>query len=348
MTTEPQTIEEDAASAHLSDDASSGVDISILIVGFNSKGLTMDCLEGLYEHTRGPSVEVLYTDCSNDGSMREVPKRFPAVRVIDNTENLGFGRGNNFLARHARGRYILLINPDTLINDNAIGALFDFAERTPIAGAWGGVTKLPDGGIESSCQQPAHNLGCSLLMLCGLSSLACPDVTKADANGMDVPSLSGAFMMLPRDLWEQLGGFDESFFMYCEETDLCHRVHQQGKPVLITNESSIVHLVGSGSAFSAKRMLSMSRGAMHFARKHHSPLYVFATGLVRWVHNATRYALGLVGRPLIGAQRAARLRERHKQIVMQPGQWYGGWNESNTNALKPTAASTNQPQANAS
>ena len=301
--------------------------ISILIVGYNTKALVLDCLDGLYAHTQGPSFEVLFVDCSNDGSEQAIRERFPQVRVIDNDENLGFGRGNNFLARHANGQYLLLLNPDTQIQDNAIGSLYDFACSTPDAGAWGGITRLPDGTIDPGCRQSGPGLGNALLMLFGLGSLTLPNVEADDGGGVDVPSLSGAYMMLPHDLWHQLGGFDESFFMYCEETDLCLRVRKAGRRVLITTQSSIVHLVGSGSSQSPKRMVALTRGGMHLTRKHYGPIRVYTTAMIRWLYSASRYTLGVVAIPLIGGERAEQLRKRHAPIFCKPGQWLGGWEQ---------------------
>lgn len=335
MTSKP--LENQIAAKAPGDEAPSQVGpmISVLIVGYNTKDLVLDCLEGLYEHTQGLSFEVLFVDCSSDGSEQAIRDRFPLVRVIDNDQNLGFGRGNNFLARHAKGDYVLLLNPDTLIKDNAIGALYQFAQETPDAGAWGGVTRLPSGDIDPGCQQMGPGLGGAVLKLFGMSSMVVPDVEADQGDGVEVASLTGAFMMLPRDLWEQLGGFDESFFMYCEETDLCYRVKQAGRRVLITTRSSIIHLVGSGSAQSAKRMVAMTRGGMHLSRKHNGSVHVLIDATLRWLYSATRLALGVLGKPVIGSERAAQLRSRHSPIVCKPGQWFGGWNEPPKPAPQP-------------
>lgn len=297
--------------------------LSVLIVGYNTKQLVLDCLEGLFEHTRGLNYEVLFVDNSSDGSELAIREKFPRVRVIDNDENMGFGRGNNFLAQHAAGEYLLLLNPDTLVQNNAIGLLYEFAKQHPEGGAWGGVTRLPNGSVDPGCKQAGIGLGKSILLMIGLSKMACPDVTSGKV--IDVPSLSGAFMLMPSSLWKQLGGFDETFFMYSEETDLCYRVRKSGRRVLITPKSSIVHLVGSGSSHSPKRLMSMNRGGMHLTRKHFGPVYIFLDGLIRWLHSAMRFSIGIVGLPLIGKERAARLRAAHAPIVFSPGQWFCGW-----------------------
>lgn len=300
--------------------------VSVLIVGYNTKDLVLQCLEGVFKHTQGIDYEVLFVDNSEDGSEQAVREAFPDVVVIDNDQNLGFGRGNNLLARHAKGHYILLLNPDTLVNDNAIGQLYDFAEQHPHGGAWGGVTRLPDGAVDPGCKQPGVGVGKALLLLAGLAKYACPPVDSA-SKAMDVPSLSGAFMMLERSLWEQLGGFDESFFMYAEETDLCYRVRKTGRRVLITPEASIVHLVGSGAAHSPKRMLALTRGDMHLARKHFGPVRLAVFAMVRWLYSLTRYLLGVFAMPVIGSDRAAKLRQRHTPIICHPKQWLYGWSE---------------------
>jgi hypothetical protein len=336
---QPKTDDQtDREAENLRDAIAAAPAISILIVGYNTKDLVLECLAGVFEHTQGPTFEVLFVDCSEDGSEEAIRERFPQVRVIDNDENLGFGRGNNFLARYAEGDYVLLLNPDTLIRDNAIGELYEFAQRTPEAGAWGGVTRLPDGSIDPGCQQAGPGLGNSLLTLLGMSERTKPDVESDQETGVEVASLSGAFMMLPRTLWNELGGFDESFFMYCEETDLCCRVRQQGRGVRITPKSSIVHLVGSGSGQSPKRMLALTRGGMHLARKHHGTAYVFTIAVLRWLYSASRFVVGVIGAPLVGRERAAALRKRHADIVTKPGQWFGGWsNVVDATPAKPEA-----------
>ncbi len=299
--------------------------VSVLIVGYKSKDLLADCLDGLLKHTAGVEMEVLYTDCSNDGSMAMVRDRYPAVRVIDNTENLGFGGGNNFLARHARGDYLLLLNPDTLVRDNAVGELVACAGDYPEGGAWGGITELPEGRIDPGCQQTGPGLRYSLAHLLGLGRIIAGGV-RPDANQpAPVATLSGAFMMIRRDLWEQLGGFDETFFMYCEEMDLCYRIHQAGYRIIMTPRARIVHLVGSGSGQSAARMIALTKGAIHFNRKHYGKLYNATDITLRWLYSASRYTLGLIGQPLVGAKRAAELRARHRPIITRPGQWNKGW-----------------------
>ena len=299
--------------------------VSVLIVGYNTKDLLMDCLDGLFKHTHGVDFEVLYADCSDDGSVQAVREKFPAVRVIDNDENLGYGRGNNFLARHARGEYLLLLNPDTLVRDNAVGALYDCAREHPEAGAWGGETELPDGNMDPGCKQTGPGLRFLVSYIFGMSKLVAGGLPNDASEAAPVATLTGAFMMVQRDLWDRLGGFDESFFMYCEEMDLCYRIKQAGHDIVMTPKARIVHLVGSGSGQSPARMIALSKGATHFNRKHFGKLYTAVDIVLRWFYSFTRYALGVIGMPLVGRERARTLRNRHLPIITRPCQWTKGW-----------------------
>lgn len=306
-------------------DAEQGPAVSVLIVGYNTKDLLMDCLDGLFEHTHGVDFEVLYADCSDDGSVQAVRERFPAVRVIDNDENLGYGRGNNFLAHHARGEYLLLLNPDTRIRDNAVGELYDCAREIPDAGAWGGETELPDGRIDPGCRQTGPGLRYLLSYLLGMSKLVAGGLPVDAREAAPVATLTGAFMMVRRELWDRLGGFDETFFMYCEEMDLCYRIKQTGHAVVMTPKARIIHLVGSGSGQSPARMIALTKGAAHFNRKHYGKLYFATDFVLRWLYSFSRVALGVIGRPLLGKERARTMRQRHLPIITRPGDWIKGW-----------------------
>lgn len=314
-------------------------DVSILIVGYKTKDLVADCIRGLYEHTSGICFEVIFVDCSDDGSAEMLAKDFPQVRVIENNENLGFGRGNNLVAKHAQSDLLLLLNPDTLIRDNAIAQLFAFAQSKPDAGAWGGRTMLPDGRIDPGCFQTGPGLLTAFFRMIGLKALGLGGLSKGATQPGEVPILTGAYMMVRRDVWEKLGGFDESFFMYCEETDLCVRIRQAGYQIWMTPNSMITHLVGSGSADSPKRMLAMCKGAMHLDRKHFGAMHTLCEGLLRWTHSLSRYAVGVLLVPIKPAKSKS-MRDKHRQVVFQPSQWWGGWGDPQTPSATQPATDT--------
>lgn len=319
-------------------------EVSILIVGYNTKELVADCLRGLYEHTVGVEFEVLYVDCSDDGSVQMLARDFPQVRVIENNQNLGFGRGNNLLARHAKGKRLLLLNPDTIISDNAIGELNALADSEPDAGAWGGMTVLPDGRVDPGCKQPGPGLKYLVYRMVGLRSASEAGLSKNADMPQEVPVLTGAFMMVRRDVWQQLKGFDESFFMYCEETELCLRIWQSGNRILMTPKSRITHLVGSGSSDSPTRMLAMTKGNRQMARKHFGTLHNLCDGVLRWLYSLTRYLAGIILVP-IKPDKARRMRGKHRLVVFRLQDWWSGWENTpqSQNSEVSTASETTKP-----
>ncbi len=302
------------------------IDVSVLVVCYRSREYVGDCLAGLYEHTRGVSFEVLLLDNSDDGAAEWVREHYPQTTVIDNRDNLGFAGGNNALADHARGRYLLLLNPDTLVRDNAVGELAACAAAHPGHGAWGGVTVYPSGEREPTSQQAAPGLWSELLLALGLGRLRRGGLPAGASAPREVAVLSGAFMMVEASLWRELGGFDPSFFLYSEEVDFCCRLRRRtGRRPIMTPASRVVHLVGKSSGDSAERALGIYRGKMHLDRKLHGGWHVGALGAVMWLGAAVRWGMGGVLRPLLGAERAQRWRQRYAADARRPGAWWGGY-----------------------
>lgn len=305
---------------------SSGPEVSVIIVGYRSKALIVDCLQSIYAHTSDLSVEVIVIDNSDDGTVEAVRERFPQVQVIDNRRNLGFGPGNNLAAAHAGGRYLLFLNPDTLLLDDAIGKLTVFAKAHPEAGVWGGVCVLPDGKVDPGSCQVVPTVGEMALALVGLSSLRRKPIRRDEGFAGQVPVVSGAFMMVDAVLWREMGGFDESFKLYSEEVDLCRRVREKGRRVLMTGAARVRHLVGHGSVYSPSRTMAKTRGCMHYIRKHRRwPGQVTAAAVLIWIHALSRYVAGVALFPVLGQQRANTLRAAFGPIVLRPCAWWSGW-----------------------
>ena len=317
-----------ALSGLLGVDANSGdhrPDISVLIVCYESKDLVLNTLRGLFEHTRGCTFEVLLTDCSHDGTEQEVAKQFPTVRIFSAPENLGFARGNNFLARHAKGRFLLLLNPDVEIDENAVGELYLCAEQEPAAGGWGGLTYLRDGRVDPSSCQSTPNLRRLFLGVIGFEHWTRGGLSRTETRPREVEALSGAFMMLTAKLWQEMGGFDESFFMYAEELDLCYRLRRAGFPLVMTPKSQVIHLVGSGSGRSPKRIAAITRAKMHFLRKHRGTVIAALGGIFLW---STAMKKVIAAKILGSISRNKRLMEVSKAYAItafHPRDWWGGY-----------------------
>lgn len=303
-------------------------DISVLIVCYKSKDLVVNTLQGLYDHTTGCSFEVLLTDCSHDGTEQEVAKRFPAVRIVSAPENLGFARGNNYLASHAKGRYLLLLNPDVEIHENAVGELYLCAEREPAAGGWGGRTYLKNGQVDPSSCQSTPNLRRLLLGAIGFEHWTRGGLSPAETQPRCVEALSGAFMMLTAKRWQELGGFDESFFMYAEELDLCYRLRASGLLLLMTPKSKVIHLVGSGAGRSPKRIASITRAKMHFLRKHRGPLIAALGGFLMWSTAMKKVLAAKILGSVFGNNRLMEVSNAYAITAFHPRDWWGGYSRS--------------------
>lgn len=214
------------------------LDVSILIISYNTRELTLACLESVYAQTAGVSFEVIVVDnASIDGSAAAVAERFPQCRLVALEKNVGFAGGNNLAAKHATGRYLLLLNPDTVVLENAAGRAVRFADEHADAGIVGGRTFFGDGSLNRNSCHGAPTPWSLFCMGTGLSSLLRrsgwfnPEGLgswKRDSV-RSVDAVTGCFLLIRRELWEKLGGFDESFFMYGEDTDLCQRAWRAGQ-----------------------------------------------------------------------------------------------------------------------
>jgi GT2 family glycosyltransferase len=253
--------------------------VSILVISYNTRAMTLACLESVVAETTVPCEIVVLDNASPDGSAAAVaaafpPESFPAVRLIASDANHGFALGNNLAARQARGRYLLLLNPDTLVLENAIDRLVHFAERTPAAGIWGGRTLKGDMTLDPTCAFGDQTLWSLFCRASGLA-LAFPDspVLNSELYGgwrrdseRAVDVVQGCFLLIRRELWERLGGFDPVFAMYGEEADLCARARALGAAPRMTPEATIVHYGGAASARRADREVMIMRARVTLTR----------------------------------------------------------------------------------
>lgn len=297
--------------------------VSIIVVSYNTRAMTLDCLRSIAAETRAPHEVILLDNVSPDGSAAAVAEAFPEVRLIASAENHGFAKGNNIAAEQARGEYLLLLNPDTLVLDGAIDKLVAFARRQPSAGIWGGRTLKGDLTLDPSCafgDQTLWSIFCrttGLSLLFRRSAFFNPEYYggwQRDSE-RDVGTIMGCFLLIRRDLWQRLGGFDLSFVMYGEETDLCRRARDLGlaRPRL-TPEAEIVHF-GGGSAPRAARDILKLKARVTLARRH-LPAWQRPLGL--WL-----IRIWPLTRKLSGAL-AGRLTGR-ESIALKTGYWGDIW-----------------------
>lgn len=297
-------------------------DVSVLIVAYNSRDFIRDCVGSVIAHTQC-NHEILLIDNGRDGTADLVAREFPSVRIVPSRGNIGFGKGNNALAAAARGRYLLMLNPDTWLYDPAIDRLLDFAQSQP-AGAWGGVTTYPDGTLDTGNFLSIPTVP-GLLRNAFVGSNV--GVRRAELEALRQPEqvdvLCGGLMMLPRDTWDRLGGFDESFLLYSEEIDLFTRLAQIGQEAWITPDCKIIHNVGSGAPHSATRLMFATTGAMHYARRHWQAPLAQVAGLALWLEAARRWGTSLAVGVASKAHRARR--KAYDRVVLKPWLWWNGY-----------------------
>jgi N-acetylglucosaminyl-diphospho-decaprenol L-rhamnosyltransferase len=253
--------------------------VSILVISYNTRDMTLACLRSVFEQTTVASFEVIVVDnASGDESADAIEREFPQVRLIRSADNLGFAVANNLAARNARGNFLLLLNPDTLVLDHAIDRLMAFAGERPNARIWGGRTLFGDGSLNPASCWRFMSLWSLFTLATGLTSL-CRDSRLFNPEGYggwrrdcvrEVEIVTGCLLLIRRDLWDKLGGFDGSFFMYGEEADLCYRARELGIRPMMTPDATIIHYDGASDRMLSAKMTKLLSGKILFMRKHWS------------------------------------------------------------------------------
>jgi len=263
--------------------------LSIVIICWNDLNVIRDCLESVYRETSSITFEIIVSDNgSTDTSVNYIHEHFPDVRIVQNGANLGFARGNNAGLTVARGEYVLILNPDTIVHDRALEKLVAYADRCPEGGAFGARVLNPDG----SFQNPARPLPTAFgLLICALdlrwlgqlSHVFESDVYYGWSGRTEraVGFQSGCCLMVRRALLERLHGFDERFFYHFEETDLCCRIWKAGSTVMFYPGAEITHLGGqSVGRFPIRFALETYRSRYRYFHKHFG---MTSVAHVRWL-----------------------------------------------------------------
>ncbi|MCR9212728.1 MAG: glycosyltransferase family 2 protein [Proteobacteria bacterium] len=252
-------------------------EVSIIVVSFNTKEMTLECLRSVYEQTTQVSFELIVVDnASQDQSAEAIASEFPHLNLIASEDNLGFAAANNLAATKASGEYVLLLNPDTLVLDHAIDKILAFAKSSPDARLWGGRTLFGDRSLNpTSCwhQMTIWSLFCYATGLSGMF----PESGLFNSEGyggwkrdtvQEVDIVTGCFLLITTSLWRQLDGFDRRFFMYGEDADLCLRAKKAGASPIITPEATIVHYGGQSEKIVTDKMVRLLTAKVTLMRTH--------------------------------------------------------------------------------
>lgn len=257
--------------------------ISIIIVSWNTKALLQQCLESLLQDIGLEYSNLVFVvdNNSSDASAEMVRSKFPTVNLIANKDNLGFGKANNQVLRQLTTQYVFLLNPDTKILPGSIKKLIEFADQHPRAGIVAPQLLNEDLTIQRSCRT-FPSLPNMFYELSGLSKLfpkiktfrnyKMLDFDHQTARQVDQPE--GAGLLIRKAVLDEVGVFDEKFFMLFEEVDLCYRIKKAGWDIWFYPESKITHYYGQSiKQVKAKMIISSHKGMYHYWSKHHQRWY---------------------------------------------------------------------------
>jgi GT2 family glycosyltransferase len=241
--------------------------VSAIVVSFNTRAMTLDCLKALESTLEGVHSEIIVVDnASTDDSVKAIRENFPRVRLIARETNGGFGAANNEGMRVAKGRFFLLLNSDAFPERMAVPALLAFMTDNPRAGAVGPRLSNADGSLQISCHpfpSPLFAWLENLWLTRGYARWAHDCVRRVDF-------VIGACLLVRRETYEQVGGFDETFFMYSEEADWQRRMRDAGWERVFVPAARVTHLGGaSGAAEEARIRRHFFESLDHYERKHH-------------------------------------------------------------------------------
>ena len=251
--------------------------LSIIIVSWNTRDILRDCLSSIYDTASDIPLEVIVIDnASSDGSTTMIKTLFPNVMLIENTANSGFAAANNQGIKIATGSFILLLNPDTMVLDDALKNSLSFAGQHPDAAVIGCKVLNPDRTLQPTCfMYPSLlNMAISAVFLNKLFPhnrfFARERMGWWQRNDVrEVQVVTGCFMMVRKDAIDQVGMLDDNFFIYGEETDWCYRFRKAGWKILFTPDAQIVHLGGqSTKQVPAAMIVKLRMGILQYIRKH--------------------------------------------------------------------------------
>jgi len=261
-------------------------DLSVIVLNWNAREDLRRCLASVEAHPPAHDVRIVVADNdSHDGSAEMVAAEFPQHVLVRHPRNAGFGAGNNRALPLATGRYVMFLNPDTVVWERAFDALIDYGDAHPDVGILGAKLLNPDGSLQYSCRR-FPNLGTGFYRNTPLGRMLPGNRWTSDylmrdfdhASPLDVDWVSGAALVIRREALQELKGFDEDFYMYCEDVDLCMRAHRAGWRVVYIPDAVITHVIGRSSDLVPARMTYEFHRSMYtFYRKHYAastPLFV--------------------------------------------------------------------------
>lgn len=273
------------------------MEVSIIIVNYNTKELLVDCIASIYKNTEGVNFEIIIVDnASIDGSQQLIKEKFPEVVLVESKENLGFGKANNLGAEFAKGDHLFLLNSDTILLNNAIFKFLDFYRKNSNLdiGCLGSMLVDEKGNFIHSAERfPFKRKIIFNIINNYLSKLFKFPFKKyipkfENKSYLEVDYITGADLFLKKDLFFKAGKFDPIFFMYFEETDLQLQIEKLGLKRYLIKDPKIIHLEGASVAeedFSAKKRMMINHGMFKYFKKNS---FILSYYLFRFVYLIVR------------------------------------------------------------
>jgi len=254
--------------------------VSVLLVNYNVKQYLLHSIQSILQSQYDGEIEIIIVDNhSFDGSVAEVKSRFPEIPVIENADNSGFGKAVNQATKAASGEYYLILNPDTVIQENTIAVLAQYMVDHPEVGLVGPKILNADGSLQLACKRSFPTIGVALPKLLGLTKLFPKskwagkyNLTYLDPDlNHEVDAVSGSCMFVASSIFQELDGFDERFFMFGEDLDLCYRIQKSGHKIHYVPDTQIIHYHGESVKTAPYDSINAFYQAMIlFSQKHFS------------------------------------------------------------------------------
>jgi GT2 family glycosyltransferase/lipopolysaccharide/colanic/teichoic acid biosynthesis glycosyltransferase len=257
------------------------VDISVIIVNYNVKDLLEQCINSIISASKNLTTEIIIVDNNSfDGSVEMLENKFSSVssvKVIGSPVNLGFAKANNLGAKEAKGEYLLILNPDTILQEDTLDKTLEFYRSNSGIGALTCKLILPSGKLDLACRRSFPTPSVAVYRILGLSRIFSKSRTFGKYNltylnedeSYEVDAIVGAFMFIRKSIYDSLKGFDEDYFMYGEDLDLCYRIKQAGYRNYYYHGTSIIHYKGESTKKSSISYVNNFYGAMQiFVRKN--------------------------------------------------------------------------------
>lgn len=255
------------------------MDISVIIVNYNVKDLLDNCVSSIYKAAGNKyKVEVFVVDNNSiDKSADLIKNKYPQAIVIENDNNIGFSKANNIAIKRAKGKHILILNPDTVLEESTFDKMINFIKEHPGTGAVTSKLILTNGKLDSACRRSFPTPSVAIPRMLGLSKLF--PKSKAfgkynltyldDDKTYEVDAICGAFMFIPKEVMDKVKGFDEDYFMYGEDLDLCYRINKAGYKIFYYPEVTTIHFKGESTKKTHLSYVNNFYGAMRiFVRKN--------------------------------------------------------------------------------